>query len=411
MPCTTHAKEAELKDAPAQLAAQGGAPLFAEKVHVGRPNIGDRAHFLRRLDAVLQSRWLTNNGACVQELESRIADLLNVRHCVLVCNATIGLEIAIRALDLEGEVIVPSLTFVATAHALQWQRITPVFCDVQAGSHLIDPERIEALVTPRTTGILGVHLWGRVCDIERLAEMADRHRLQLLFDAAHAFGCSKGGRMVGGFGRAEVFSFHATKFFNTFEGGAITTNDDELAKRLRLMINFGFAGYDNVVHIGTNGKMNEVCAAMGLTSLLSLNEVMAANRRNHAAYAQSLHGIPGLRLLEFPQAEQNNFQYVVVEYEPPTGAVTRDELIDILWAENVIARRYFYPGCHRMEPYRTLYPDAGRQLPVTEAVAARLLVLPTGPSLSQTDVASISSVIRTAVLAGPGLTRALRGGP
>jgi dTDP-4-amino-4,6-dideoxygalactose transaminase len=208
-----------------------------------------------------------------------------------------------------------------------------------------------------------------------------------------------------------VFSFHATKFFNTFEGGAITTNDDDLAKRLRLMINFGFAGYDNVVHIGTNGKMNEACAAMGLTSLLSLNEVMDANRRNHAAYAQSLHGIPGLRLLEYPQAEQNNFQYVVVEYEPPAGAVTRDELIDILWAENVIARRYFYPGCHRMEPYRTLYPDAGRQLPVTEAVAARLLVLPTGPSLSQTDVAAITSVIRTAVLAGPGLTRALRGGP
>jgi len=400
-----------VKDSATQLAIHGGVPLYAEKVHVGRPNIGDRAHFLSRLDAVLQSKWLTNNGACVQELESRIAQLLNVRHCVLVCNATIGLEIAIRALDLDGEVIVPSLTFVATAHALQWQQITPVFCDVQASSHLIDPDQIEALITPRTTGILGVHLWGRVCDVERLTEVADRHRLKLLFDAAHAFGCSKAGRMVGGFGRAEVFSFHATKFFNTFEGGAITTNDDDLAKRLRLMINFGFAGYDNVVQIGTNGKMNEVCAAMGLTSLLSLNDVMDANRRNHSAYAESLRDIPGLRLLTYPEAERNNFQYVVVEYEPLAGGVTRDQLIDILWAENVIARRYFHPGCHRMEPYRTLYPEAGRRLPVTEAVAARLVVLPTGPDLTPMDVAAIASVIRTAVLAGPGLARSLRSGP
>ena len=400
-----------MKDSPALLAIHGGVPLFAEKIHVGRPNVGDRAYFLGRLDSILQSKWLTNNGACVQELESRIAGLLNVRHCVLVCNATIGLEIAIRALDLDGEVIVPSLTFVATAHALQWQRITPVFCDVQANSHLIDPEQIEALITPRTTGILGVHLWGRVCDVERLGEVAQRHRLQLLFDAAHAFGCSRGGRMVGGFGRAEVFSFHATKFFNTFEGGAITTNDDELAKRLRLMINFGFAGYDNVVHIGTNGKMNEVCAAMGLTSLRSLNEVMEANRRNHAAYADSLRDIPGVRLLAYPAAEHNNFQYVVVEYEPAAGAVTRDELIDILWAENVIARRYFYPGCHRMEPYRTLFPDVGRRLPVTEAVAARLLILPTGPDLDRNAVASIAGVIRTAVLAGPELAASLRSRP
>jgi dTDP-4-amino-4,6-dideoxygalactose transaminase len=391
-----------------ELAILGGEPLFAQKVHVGRPNLGDRAYFLSRLEAILDSKWLTNNGPCVQELEGQIAQWLGVRHCVLVCNATIGLEITIRALDLQGEVIVPSMTFVASAHALQWQQITPVFCDIDEQAHLIDPRRVEELITPRTTGIMGVHLWGRVCNVEALSALARRRGLALLFDAAHAFGCALGGRMVGGFGRAEVFSFHATKFFNTFEGGAITTNDDELAKRLRLMVNFGFSGFDNVVHIGTNGKMNEVCAAMGLASMRSLNDVVEVNRRNHAAYAAALRDIGGMRFLTFSDAERNNFQYVVAEYQPPPGTLSRDQLIDVLWAENVIARRYFYPGCHRMEPYRSLFPDVGRRLPVTEAVADRLLILPTGTDISTSDVAAIANVIRTAVDAGPDLVASLR---
>jgi len=381
--------------------------LYADKVHVGRPNLGDRAYFLAKLESVLDSKWLTNNGACVQELEDQISHWLGVRHCILVCNATIGLEIAIRALDLHGEVIVPSMTFVASAHALQWQQIRPVFCDIEEDTHLIDVQRIEELITSSTTGIMGVHLWGRVCDVERLSALAERHRLALLFDAAHAFGCSNGGRMVGGFGRAEVFSFHATKFFNTFEGGAITTNDDELAKRLRLMVNFGFAGFDNVVYIGTNGKMNEVCAAMGLASMRSLHDVVEVNRRNHVAYAAALGDIGGLRFLEYSPNERSNFQYVVAEYQPPPGCLTRDELIEVLWAENVIARRYFYPGCHRMEPYRSLYPEVGSRLPVTESVADRLLVLPTGSDIAPADVAGIANVIRVAVDAGPRLVDSL----
>jgi len=393
----------------ADLAVLGGAPLYQQKVHVGRPNLGDRDYFLSRLQSVLDSKWLTNNGPCVQELEREIADWLGVRHCILVCNATIGLEVVIRGLDLRGEVIVPAMTFVASAHALQWQHITPVFCDIEPETHLIDPKRVEELITPHTTGIMGVHLWGRVCDVDTLSALARRRGLALLFDAAHAFGCSRGGRLVGGFGRAEVFSFHATKFFNTFEGGAITTNDDQLAQRLRLMINFGFAGFDNVVHIGTNAKMNEVCAAMGLASMRSLTDTIDTNRRNHGAYAQALSGIAGIRFLEHPVHEHGNFQYVVAEYDPPPGCLSRDQLIDVLWAENVIARRYFYPGCHRMEPYRTLYPDAGRRLPVTEAVAQRLVVLPTGNDIQAADVLAIASAIRVAIEGGDALTASLRG--
>ena len=389
-----------------QLARFGGAPEFDRKLHVGQPNIGDRAFFMERLGRILDSRWLTNNGECVQELEAKLADHLGVDHCIAVCNATIGLEIVIRALGMGGEVICPSLTFVATAHALQWQQTVPVFCDVDERTHLIDPAQVEALITPRTSGILAVHLWGRPCDVESLGAIARRRRLRLVYDAAHAFGCSHGGRMIGGFGDAEVFSFHATKFFNSFEGGAITTNDATLAARLRLMTNFGFAGYDNVVHIGTNGKMTEVAAAMGLASLRSLPEFVAVNRRNHQAYRRFFAGMDELKLLAFDEAEQNNYQYVVVEYTPAPGGPTRDDVVELLWAENVMARRYFWPGCHRMEPYRTLYPGL-ENLGRTEAVAERLLVLPTGTGVDVDEIERLCGLVALIVRGGPALRERL----
>lgn len=225
-----------------QLAIFGGVPAFEESLHVGRPNIGKRERLLERINEMLDRRWLTNNSPFVRQFEQRIAEMLGVKHCVAMCNATVALEIAIRAAGLSGEVIVPSFTFIATAHALQWQEITPVFCDIDPHTHNLDPRRVEQMITPRTTGIIGVHVWGRACDVEALTDIAQCHHLKLLFDAAHAFGCSYKGRMIGNFGDVEVFSFHATKFFNTFEGGAVVTNDDDLANKIRLMKNFGFAG-------------------------------------------------------------------------------------------------------------------------------------------------------------------------
>src|SRR5436189_3835480 len=189
---------------------------------------------MARIEDLLDRRWLSNNGPYVQEFEERLADFIGVKHCVAMCNATVALEIVIRALGLEGEVIVPSFTFIATAHALQWQEITPVFCDIDPRTHNLDVAKVEEALTPRTSGIIGVHLWGRACNVEALTEIAERRGLKLIFDAAHALGCSHGGVMIGGFGDAEVFSFHATKFFNTFEGGTVVTDDDGLATRIRL---------------------------------------------------------------------------------------------------------------------------------------------------------------------------------
>jgi dTDP-4-amino-4,6-dideoxygalactose transaminase len=377
-----------------ELAILGGQPTFAEAIHVGRPNIGDRQRFLTRANEMLDRNWLTNHGPFVCEFEQRVADFLGVKHCIAICNATVALEIAIRASGLSGEVIVPSFTFVATAHALRWQEITPVFCDIDPATHCLDAEKVERMITPLTTGIIGVHVWGNPCAIEKLAEIANRNSLTLMFDAAHAFGCSYKGRMIGGFGLAEVFSFHATKFLNTFEGGAVTTNSDELAAKIRLMQNFGFAGYDNVIYIGTNGKMAEFAAAMGLTNLENKDAVIDANYRNYCAYRRGLSGLPGISLYEYDETERANYQYVVVEVDEATAGISRDLLVEALHAENVLARRYFFPGCHRMEPYRSYFPHAGLLLPETERLCRRVMVLPTGATLAETRVDAICDLIR-----------------
>lgn len=383
------------------LAIFGGTPAFHEKLHVGRPNIGNRDRMLERINDLLDRKWLTNNGIYVQEFEKRIADFIGVKHCIAMCNGTVALEIAFRAVGLKGEVVVPSFTFVATAHALQWQEITPVFCDIDPRTHQINPHRVEAMITPRTTGIIGVHLWGQACDVDALTDIAQRHNLNLVFDAAHAFGCSYKGQMIGSFGKAEVFSFHATKFFNTFEGGAVVTNDDELAGKMRLMKNFGFAGYDNVIYVGTNGKMSEVAAAMGLTSLESLEEFIALNKRNYNWYREELADIPGLLLLGLDRIEKSNYQYIIVEVDEPITQISRDQLVEILSAENVLARRYFYPGCHRMEPYRSHFPHAGLLVPETERLVKRVLSLPTGSAVEADDIKEICQMIRFIVEHGP----------
>jgi dTDP-4-amino-4,6-dideoxygalactose transaminase len=371
------------------LAINGAPPAFAEPVHVGRPNIGNRDAFLGQVAEILDSQWLTNNGPMVRAFEQRIAAHLGVRHCVAMCNGTIALEIAIRALGLSGEVIVPSWTFVATAHALHWQGITPVFADIDPTTHNLDPDAVRRMITPRTTGIIGVHLWGRAAPVDALQAIADEHGLKLMFDAAHAFGSRYKGESIGRFGACEVFSFHATKSFNTMEGGAVTTNDDDLAEAVRLMRNFGFSGYDNVIHPGTNGKMIEVCAAMGLANLDGYGDIVEVNRQSHSAYKAALSGVPGITLLDYDLANDNSHHYVVIEVDSEF-TTSRDALIATLHAENILARKYFWPGCHGMKPYRDLFPHAGLVLASTRNIAEKVVVLPN----SQCAVRTIGQIIR-----------------
>lgn len=383
------------------LALLGGRPEFPEPLHVGLPNLPDRAILLRRIEELLDRNWLTNGGPMVREFEQRVAELAGTKHCVATCNCTNALQILVRASGLHGEVIVPSFTYVATAHAVHWAGATPVFCDVDSATGTIDPAAVRRLVTPRTTGIIGVHLWGHACPVEPLQEIARRYGLTLLFDAAHAVGCSYLGRPVGSLGTAAALSFHATKLVNTFEGGAVVTDDDALARRVRAMHNFGFDEQGADWLPGTNAKMTEVAAAMGLSTLDNLGALMATNRVNYERYRDRLADIHGVHLRAPRRGERTNHQYVVVEIDERVTGVDRDTVLAVLRAENVLAKNYFHPGCHRMEPYRRR-PQVHTPvaLPRTEALAERVLVLPTGPAITADHIDRIAAIIRLVVHCG-----------
>lgn len=370
-----------------------GREYDTSTLHVGAPNVPSPERFLDLVGQALDANRLTNDGPLLRRLECSLAEYLGVSHCVLVCNGTVALEIAARCMDLRGEVILPSLTFVASAGALAWLGLSPVFCDVDPATYCLDPADVERRITPRTTAIMGVHLYGRPCDVPALEDIARRHSLRLFFDAAHAFGCSLGGTMIGAFGSCEVFSFHATKFFTTIEGGALATDDDDLAHRARLARNFGFE--DGVVRgLGINGKMNEVCAAMGIANLERLPDVVACNRRNLEAYRQGFAEVPGIRVATCDEAERQNYQYVVAEVLPEFG-LSRDALMAWLQDHGVLARDYFAPGCHRVEPFASA-PTGAPGLPHTEALSDRLITFPTGMHVGTQDVRRVVSLVRQA---------------
>jgi len=372
-------------------------PLFKEQVRVGIPNIGNHDSFLARVTDALDNKMLSNQGPYVCEFEKRLANYLGVKHVISMCNGTVALQVAASAIGLTGEVIVPSFTFVATPHSLQWLKIKPIFCDVDPITHNIDPGKIEALITPRTTGILAVHLWGRPCEIDKLEAICEKHNLQLLFDASHAFGCSYNGKKIGNHGCAESFSFHATKFLNTLEGGAVATNDDALAEKMKHMRNFGFETAENVVCVGTNGKMNEISAAMGLTSLESMGSFIETNKRNYQQYSEEFETIPGFSMIQYSSNEDNNFQYIIVVVDSEISGLTCDQTVELLWSENVMVRRYFYPGCHEMEPYRSCSTHAGLHLQETERLAKKVIAFPNGTSVDPSMISTICGLLRLAV--------------
>ncbi|MDH5710395.1 MAG: DegT/DnrJ/EryC1/StrS family aminotransferase [Gammaproteobacteria bacterium] len=379
-----------------QLALFGDVPAFEKPLHTNQPYSAAPQQFFNHVEQCFDRGWFTNDGPLVRELESRISRFLGVEHCVAVTNATLGLQLLMNALELRGEVIVPSFTFVATPHAVCNSGLHPVFCDIDPDSWNMDPGHCASLINEKTSAILSVHLFGRPCDTHRLQEIAQDHNLKLIYDAAHAFACSHTNKKIGGFGDAEVFSFHANKFFHTIEGGAITTNDGELAQRLRLDRNFGFVGIDNVESLGTNAKMSEVHAAMGLSNLDLLDDTLGRCRDVYQSYADGLRDIPGVTIRNYDaQGDSWNYQYVVAEIDEQLNGIPRDLMVDILCAENVIARRYFYPGCHRMAAYAA--PRFQRCLPITEKVADRVIVLPGGAAMNAQSAREICSLIQYTV--------------
>jgi dTDP-4-amino-4,6-dideoxyglucose len=377
------------------LALFGGRTAFLRPVHSHQPGTFDRDRLFDRLNWALDNRWLSNGGPLVREFEDRVAELAGVRNCVATCNATTALQLLVRAADLTGEVIMPSLTYAATAHAVRWLGLEPVFCDIDPATGCVDPGLVARAVTERTSAIMGVHLWGRPCAVPELEKIAGDYGIPVFFDAAHAIGGTLGGRPIGGFGAAEVFSFHATKVVSAFEGGAVVTDDDAFADRVRALHDFGKGLAGRAAAGGTNGKMSEAAAAMGLTSLDAFEAAVRHNRANHDTYRAELGGHRGITFFPRDDRERGNHQYVIAEIDEHAGGLGRDLLLDVLHAENIMALRPIgTPACHQIEPYRSGRPV---RLPHTERLASRVVSLPSGSSVTREEIRRICSVIRFAL--------------
>ena len=367
---------------------------FSEPVYVTRPLLPPLAAVTARLEAVWRSQQLTNIGAQHDQLESALRTLLGVRELSLFTNGTVALITAIRALHLTGDMLTTPFTFPATPHALSWSGITPVFCDIDPVTLNIDPASVERAVTSRTTGILAVHVYGTPCDVEGLARIADRHRLKIIYDAAHAFGTRVNGRGIGDFGDLTMFSFHATKLFHTAEGGALACGDASLKAQIDDLRNFGIHGPDAVQAIGLNGKMSELQAALGLCVLDGLAEELAQRLRLLARYRERVTGITGLSLLHGLNGDTDtSCQYAVIRVDAARFGCSRDALHRELQAYNVFTRKYFSPLCSRYDCYRDLPSAAPSNLPVATRAVQEVLCMPLYGGLAESDVDRICDMI------------------
>ena len=364
---------------------------------VGKPNIMDREGFLRDVEEILETRIFTNLGPFTVKLENLVRSKLQVKHAIAVSNASVGLAMALRAAELTtgGEVILPSYTFIATAHAVIECGLKPVFCDCDSTTHLLRPDEIIKHITEDTVAIMAVNLWGLGCDVEGIEEIARRHRLSVIYDSAHSFGTRiHNGTPIGNFGDAEVFSLHATKLFNSFEGGIITTNNDAMAERLLPMRNFGITGQDEVSSWGSNYKLSEIHAAFAVRQLFHIDETIQIYRRNAELYSKLLeeHKIEGISCwnARFLNHQGCTHAYVCFEVDG-NCSLSRDALVAMLRERNIYAKRYFFPGIHKCQPYVRL--KTSTKLPSTEQLCREVLILPTGTSVLPADIEFIVSLI------------------
>jgi dTDP-4-amino-4,6-dideoxygalactose transaminase len=366
-----------------------------QKTFVTQPYLPPLADFIPYLEKIWQRKVLTNGGPFHQELEGALCEHLGVRHVSLFTNGTIALLTALQAMRVAGEVITTPYSFVATSHCLLWNSIKPVFVDIDPDTLNLDPRRIEAAITPHTTAILPVHCYGHPCDVDAIQKIADTYNLKVIYDAAHAFGVEGAEGSILNRGDLSVLSFHATKVFNTFEGGAIVSPDATTKNRIDQLKNFGHAGETTVVAPGINGKMSEFNAALGLLQLKTIHLALARRKEIDAAYRQKLHDVAGIRCLRDAGERVANYAYFPI-LVGPEYPLSRDALNERLKAEGIFPRRYFYPLITEFPMYRGLPSASPSQLPVATAAAQQVLCLPIYPDLEMDMVDRIAQLIASA---------------
>jgi dTDP-4-amino-4,6-dideoxygalactose transaminase len=367
--------------------------MASKPTYVTRPFLPPLEDFIPYLEQIWENRWLTNSGPFHERLEAALAEFLGVPHVALFANGTLSLLTAIQALRITGEVITTPYTFVATTHALMWNGIRPVFVDIDPDTCNLNAEQIESAITPRTTAILPVHCYGNPCDTERIQSIADAHGLKVIYDAAHAFGATWRGQSLVHAGDASILSFHATKVFNTFEGGAVVCHDAKLKRRIDDLKNFGFADEVTIVAPGINGKMNEFQAALGLLQLTHFDEVMAGRAAIAHRYTEALAGIRGIQCIAAPAGAVPNHSYFPILVEPDY-AMARDALYERFKKSDIHVRRYFYPLISNLPMYRELPSAAPSKLPVATRIANSVLCLPIYPGLPEETVEAIIEIVR-----------------
>ena len=367
-----------------------GSPIY-----VTRPDLPDLSELAIYLETIWKNKILTNGGPLHQQLEAEVAKYLGVEHLSLFSNGTIALVVALRALELSGEIITTPYSFVATSHALMWNNIKPVFVDINSDDFNINVESIERLITERTTAILPVHVYGRPCDCEKLEAIAEKHKLKLIFDAAHAFGIRSKGKNIFNYGDLSVLSFHATKVFNTFEGGAIVSKNIELKKKIDSLKNFGFMDEETVTDIGINGKMNELSAAIGLLQLKKIDENIQKRKQVDTIYRNELRTVEGISLPKISDELIYNYSYFPIIVDD-AYKLNRNELYDRLKQNNIFSRKYFYPLISDFQIYKSTLTEQIDKLPVATEVANKILCLPIYSDLQKDQQEKIVHIIRSA---------------
>ncbi len=361
------------------------------EIPVTRSSMPSLDEYIDEIRGLWDTHWLTNMGVKHRELEDRLKEYLGVKGLQLFANGHMALEMLLQVMGLEGEVITTPFTFASTTHAIVRNGLTPVFGDIRPDDYTLDPDKVEALITDRTCAILPVHVYGNVCDDERLREIADRHGLKLIYDAAHCFGVKYKGRGVGSLGDASIFSFHATKVFNTIEGGAVCFNDEALESELYFVKNFGIVDELHVHTVGGNAKMNEFAAAMGLCNLRHVDEEIAKRAQVYEHYNERLSGVRGIKLPARQDGVTPNYAYYPIVIDPEEFGADRDVIYDALLGEGIHARRYFYPLTSAFECYKGRFDVS--ETPIALKVSERVLTLPMYSELSKADADRVCECI------------------
>lgn len=377
------------------LAILGGAPSFQPPLPVGQLYFPAWDDYKKAFRGIFKRQYYTNQGPLVNKFEKLIAEYKQVRHVICVTNATIGLSIVADALGIQNSIVMPSFTFVASAQAVFWSNLRPKFCDVDPVSHHIDLAQADHLLSRGAGGLMAVNLWGGATHVNDLEKMAKKYRVPLFFDSAHGFGCVSQGKPLGGFGSAEVFSFHATKVLSTGEGGCITTNDNDLADRLRnIRSSYGIRKVISVKRTA-NGRMSEAQAALGILSLKNLSCIIKRNKKLFDEYYRALSVIPGITIRSPLNVERSNWQYLVCEIDKKKFGLNNRQLQIVLNRDGILARRYFCPPVHKCPPFKEMSSIA---LPNTEKICSRILQLPLGSCTDHKKIERVSEVIKTAHL-------------